>query len=80
MQYCWQKFRAWEQHGEATHPKIIEILNFKPNYVNDHAFMFNKIGYDHFGQLSSALQDSLLLNKQSFKSAFKTLSAARNQA
>ena len=89
-------FGVWEQHGEALMAKVREIYNFKANRVNDHAWMPNKIRYDHFAELLVSLQilysvlvqakpprkssPSLVVGKQDFKSAFKTLPASRQHA
>ena len=49
-------FGIWEQHGQATEPKVRDIHNFRSNLVNEYAWMPHRIKHDHFGQLVGALQ------------------------
>ena len=86
-----EAFGILEQHGDATQSTVRGIHNFRANLVNECAFMPQKLRYDGFDQMLSALkliarvshdagiQCDIHAGKADFKSAYKTLPAACSQ-
>ena len=79
-------FGVYERRGSSTEPSLRVINNFKANQSNEFAYMTEKLQYDSFGQLKSAMRrlkrisnSKLQLGKADFKSAFKTLPPSKDQ-
>lgn len=81
-------FGVWEQHGAAQSAQVRGIHNFRSNGVNECAWMPEKLVYDGFDHMKSALgvatssivghglEPDAAMGKSDFKSAFKTIPAS----
>ena len=86
-----EAFGIQEQHGNSTQASIRGIHNFRANFVNECALLVQKLKYDGFDHMLSALRlaaetqggsyaaQGIHMGKADFKSAYKTLPADETQ-